>query len=185
MNFKRFKIEGPVLIEPKLFGDERGFFFESFKASLCEREGIPTEFLQDNHSRSSKGVLRGMHFQVPPVPQGKMVRVVRGGVIDVVVDIRKNSSTYGEWMSVELNEENKTIFYVPPGFAHGFLTLQDGTDFLYKVTTEYSPTHELGIHPFDAKLNIPWKSWLDFEFILSKKDNESPVLQNLSSPFSI
>ena len=183
MNFKRFKIEGPVLIEPKVFGDERGFFFESFKSSLFNREGIPTEFLQDNHSRSSKGVLRGMHFQVPPVPQGKMVRVVRGGVMDVVIDIRKNSSTYGEWLSVELNEENKSIFYVPPGFAHGFLTLLDGTDFLYKVTTEYSPVHELGIHPFDSEIKIPWKDWLQEEFILSKKDKESPQLRDFSSPF--
>ena len=183
MNFKRFKIEGPVLIEPKVFGDERGFFFESFKASLFKREGIPTNFLQDNHSRSSKGVLRGMHFQVPPVPQGKMVRVVRGGVVDVVIDIRKNSSTYGEWMSVELNEENKSIFYVPPGFAHGFLTLLDGTDFLYKVTTEYSPVHELGIHPLDSEINIPWNDWLQEEFILSKKDKESPRLRDFSSPF--
>ncbi len=185
MNFKRFKIDGPVLIEPKVFGDERGFFFESFKASLFNREGIPTEFLQDNHSRSSKGVLRGMHFQVPPVPQGKMVRVVRGGVVDVVIDIRKNSSTYGEWLSVELNEENKSIFYVPPGFAHGFLTLLDGTDFLYKVTTEYSPVHELGIHPFDSEIKIPWKDWLQEEFILSKKDKESPQLRDFSSPFVI
>ena len=185
MNFKRFKIQGPVLIEPKVFGDERGFFFESFKSSLFNREGIPTEFLQDNHSRSSKGVLRGMHFQVPPVPQGKMVRVVRGGVVDVVIDIRKNSSTYGEWLSVELNEENKSIFYVPPGFAHGFLTLLDGTDFLYKVTTEYSPVHELGIHPFDSEIKIPWKDWLQEEFILSKKDKESPQLRDFSSPYII
>ena len=185
MNFKRFKIEGPVLIEPKVFGDERGFFIESFKASLCKTEGIPTDFSQDNHSRSSKGVLRGMHFQIPPVPQGKMVRVVRGGVVDVIIDIRKNSSTYGEWLSVELNEENKSIFYVPPGFAHGFLTLLDGTDFLYKVTTEYSPVHELGIHPFDSEIKIPWKDWLQEEFILSKKDKESPQLRDFSSPFVI
>ena len=100
-------------------------------------------------------------------------------------NLSKNSPTYGEWMNVELNEENKFIFYVPPGFAHGFLTLQDDTDFLYKVTTEYSPIHELGINPFDSKLNIPWKSWLDFEFILSKKDNESPLLHNFSTPFII
>jgi dTDP-4-dehydrorhamnose 3,5-epimerase len=126
-----------------------------------------------------------MHFQVPPVPQGKMVRVVRGGVVDVIIDIRKNSSTYGEWLSVELNEENKSIFYVPPGFAHGFLTLLDGTDFLYKVTTEYSPVHELGIHPFDSEIKIPWKDWLQEEFILSKKDKESPQLRDFSSPFVI
>jgi dTDP-4-dehydrorhamnose 3,5-epimerase len=185
MNFKRFKIDGPVLIEPKVFGDERGFFFESFKASLCKSEGIPTDFLQDNHSRSSKSVLRGMHFQIPPFPQGKMVRVIRGGVVDVVIDIRKNSKSFGEWMSVELNEENKSIFYVPPGFAHGFLTLQDETDFLYKVTTEYSPTHELGIHPLDSDMKIPWKDWLQEEFILSQKDKDSPKLRDFISPFTI
>lgn len=183
MNFKRFKIEGPVLIEPKVFGDERGFFFESFKSSICKAEGIPTDFSQDNHSRSSKGVLRGMHFQIPPFSQGKMVRVIRGGVMDVIIDIRKNSPTYGEWMHVELNEDNKLIFYVPPGFAHGFLTLLDRTDFLYKVTNEYSPTHELGIHPLDSELKIPWKDWLDSEFLLSKKDKESPTLVEFTSPF--
>ncbi len=183
MNFKRFKIEGPVLIEPKVFGDDRGFFFESFKSSICKAEGIPTDFSQDNHSRSSKGVLRGMHFQIPPFPQGKMVRVIRGGVVDVIIDIRKNSPTYGEWMHVDLNEDNKSIFYVPPGFAHGFLTLLDRTDFLYKVTNEYSPTHELGIHPLDSELKIPWKDWLDSEFLLSKNDKESPTLVEFTSPF--
>jgi dTDP-4-dehydrorhamnose 3,5-epimerase len=126
-----------------------------------------------------------MHFQIPPVSQGKMVRVIRGGVVDVIIDIRKNSPTYGEWMNVELNEENKSIFYVPPGFAHGFLTLHDGTDFLYKVTTEYSPVHELGIHPLDSEINIPWNDWLQEEFILSKKDKESPRLRDFSSPFVI
>jgi dTDP-4-dehydrorhamnose 3,5-epimerase len=183
MNFKRYELEGLVLIEPKVFGDDRGFFFESFKTSTFQKEGLPVDFLQDNHSRSSKGVLRGLHFQVPPKPQGKLVRVIRGSVIDLVLDIRKNSKTYGKWISEELNEENKKMLYVPPGFAHGFLTLEDRTDFLYKVTEEYSPTLEMGISPFDTDLNIPWKNWLDTEFILSKKDQDSPRLIHFESPF--
>jgi dTDP-4-dehydrorhamnose 3,5-epimerase len=183
MLFKRYELEGLVLIEPKVFGDDRGFFFESFKNSQFQKEGLPTFYYQDNHSRSSKGVLRGLHFQIPPKPQGKLVRVIRGSVIDVVVDIRKNSVTYGKWISEELNEENKKILYVPPGFAHGFLTLEDKTDFLYKVTEEYAPELELGISPFDSDLNIPWQEWLDCEFLLSKKDKESPKLNHFESPF--
>lgn len=129
MQFKKFQIEGPILIEPKVFGDERGFFLETFKASIFEKENIPFQFSQDNHSRSSRGVLRGMHLQIPPYDQGKLVRVVRGKVIDVVVDVRVGSPNYGKWLSVELSEENKNIFWVPPGFAHGFLTLEDKTVF--------------------------------------------------------
>ena len=183
MEFQRYSIPGPVLILPKVFGDERGFFTESFKASSFEKEGLPVHFPQDNHSRSSAGVLRGLHFQMPPVPQGKLVRVVRGSVIDVVVDIRKESPHFGKWISVELNEENKHMFYVPPGFAHGFLTLKDGTDFLYKVTEEYSPQNELGIQCFDSDLSIPWKDWYSGEFILSAKDKTAPDLKNFNSPF--
>lgn len=118
MLFKRFPIEGPVLIEPKVYGDERGFFFETFKSSVFERENIPTHFSQDNHSRSSRGVLRGMHMQIPPYEQGKLVRVVRGKVVDVVIDIRVGSPNYGKWISVELSEENKTSF----GFRPDLLT---------------------------------------------------------------
>lgn len=183
MNFKRFSIAGPVLIEPKVFGDERGFFFESYKDTHFEREGLPTSYKQDNHSRSQKGVLRGLHFQIPPYAQGKLVRVVRGAVMDVIVDIRKNSPSFGKWIAEELNETNKKIFYVPPGFAHGFLTLEDNTDFLYKVTEEYAPDCEKGISPFDLDLMIPWKNWLSYDFILSKKDSEAPGLRDYGSPF--
>ncbi|EMJ93232.1 dTDP-4-dehydrorhamnose 3,5-epimerase [Leptospira alstonii] len=184
MLFKRFPIEGPVLIEPKVYGDERGFFFETFKSSVFERENIPTHFSQDNHSRSSRGVLRGMHMQIPPYEQGKLVRVVRGKVVDVVIDIRVGSPNYGKWISVELSEENKNIFWVPPGFAHGFITLEDKTDFLYKVTSEYNPGKEVGIRWNDPALSIPWKTWLpDGEFILSGRDQETPLFADFKSPF--
>ncbi|EMO53602.1 dTDP-4-dehydrorhamnose 3,5-epimerase [Leptospira noguchii] len=184
MQFKKFPIEGPVLIEPKVFGDERGFFLETFKTSIFEKENIPAHFIQDNHSRSSRGVLRGMHLQVPPYEQGKLVRVVRGRVMDVVVDVRVGSPNYGKWLSVELSEENKNIFWVPPGFAHGFLTLEDKTDFLYKVTQEYNPQNEVGIRWNDPALGIPWKTWLsDSEFIVSQRDQVTPFLADFKSPF--
>ncbi|WML92869.1 dTDP-4-dehydrorhamnose 3,5-epimerase [Leptospira interrogans] len=184
MQFKKFQIEGPVLIEPKVFGDERGFFLETFKASIFEKENIPFQFSQDNHSRSSRGVLRGMHLQIPPYDQGKLVRVVRGKVIDVVVDVRVGSPNYGKWLSVELSEENKNIFWVPPGFAHGFLTLEDKTDFLYKVTGEYSPQNEVGIRWDDPALGIPWKTWLsDSGFIVSQRDQVTPFFADFKSPF--
>ncbi|MBW0434160.1 dTDP-4-dehydrorhamnose 3,5-epimerase [Leptospira yasudae] len=184
MQFKRFPIDGPVLIEPKVFGDERGFFFESFKDSAFKQENIPTDFFQDNHSRSARGVLRGMHMQIPPYEQGKLVRVVRGRVIDVVVDIRVGSPTFAQWVSVELSEENKNIFWVPPGFAHGFITLEDKTDFLYKVTQEYNPKNEVGIRWNDPALGIPWKTWLpDSDFIISQRDQETPLLADFKSPF--
>ncbi|TGL80362.1 dTDP-4-dehydrorhamnose 3,5-epimerase [Leptospira yasudae] len=184
MQFKRFPIDGPVLIEPKVFGDERGFFFESFKDSAFKQENIPTDFFQDNHSRSARGVLRGMHMQIPPYEQGKLVRVVRGRVIDVVIDIRVGSPNFGKWISVELSEENKNIFWVPPGFAHGFVTLEDKTDFLYKVTSEYNPKNEVGIRWNDPALGIPWKTWLpDSDFIISQRDQETPLLADFKSPF--
>ncbi|TGL98131.1 dTDP-4-dehydrorhamnose 3,5-epimerase [Leptospira barantonii] len=184
MQFKRFPIDGPVLIEPKVYGDERGFFFESYKKSAFAQENIPTDFFQDNHSRSAKGVLRGMHMQLPPYEQGKLVRVVKGRVIDVVIDIRVGSPNFGKWISVELSEENKNIFWVPPGFAHGFITLEDKTDFLYKVTSEYNPKNEVGIRWDDPALEIPWKTWLpNADFIVSQRDSETPFLKDFKSPF--
>lgn len=180
---KKYNIPGPILIEPKVFGDERGFL-ESFKASLFEKEGIPSFFPQDNHSRSKRGVLRGLHFQIPPYEQGKLVRVVRGKVFDVAVDIRKGSSYYGQWIGVELSGENKHIFWVPPGFAHGFLVLEDDTDFLYKVTREYSPEHEHGIIYNDPDISIPWQDILKTgDIALSKKDMILPSLKSFTTPF--
>ena len=157
-----------MLIEPKVFGDARGFFFESFnQKAFNEATGLDVQFVQDNHSRSAKGVLRGLHYQMQQ-PQGKLVRVVRGAVFDVAVDIRKSSPTFGKWAGVELTEENNKQFWVPPGFAHGFIVLSDTADFLYKTTEYYAPQHERCIFWKDVELDIRWPS--DIEPVLSVKD---------------
>lgn len=182
MKTQFFPISGPVLILPTVHGDERGFFLESFKASEYSSLGIPSLFQQDNHSKSNKNVLRGLHFQAPPMDQGKLVRVVRGSVLDVAVDIRKNSKTYGHSVSVTLTEKNHEIFWVPSGFAHGFLVLEDNTEFLYKVTNEYSKADEGGILFNDPALKIDWG--IDESLcILSDKDRILPLLKDLVSPF--
>jgi dTDP-4-dehydrorhamnose 3,5-epimerase len=145
-----------LIIEPKVFGDERGFFFESFnQKAFNEATGLKANFVQDNHSRSAKDVLRGLHYQVQQ-PQGKLVRVVRGAVFDVAVDIRKGSPTFGKWVGTELSEENHKQLWVPPGFAHGFLVLSDFADFLYKTTDYYAPQHERSIRWNDDVLAIAW-----------------------------
>jgi dTDP-4-dehydrorhamnose 3,5-epimerase len=156
MNVVKTKLDDCVIIEPKVFGDERGFFLETFQAEryAC-LVGITLPFVQDNHSRSARGVLRGLHFQKTK-PQGKLVRVVRGEVYDVAVDIRKGSATFGEWEGVILSEENKKQFWVPPGFAHGFVVLSDTADFEYKCTDYYDPSDEGSILWSDPDLNIPW-----------------------------
>jgi dTDP-4-dehydrorhamnose 3,5-epimerase len=149
-------VQDVMIIEPKVFGDERGFFLETFQADRYrELAGINLEFVQDNHSRSSKGVLRGLHFQKSN-PQGKLVRVVRGEVFDVAVDIRKNSPTFGKWAGVILSEENKKQFWVPPGLAHGFVTLSDTADFEYKCTDYYDPTDEGCLMWNDSDIGIDW-----------------------------
>jgi dTDP-4-dehydrorhamnose 3,5-epimerase len=156
MKISHSKLKGCVIIEPHVFGDERGFFLETFQAARYEQEaGIDLPFVQDNHSRSLRGVLRGLHFQKTK-PQGKLVRVVRGEVYDVAVDIRKGSTTFGEWESVILSEGNKKQFWVPPGFAHGFVVLSDTADFEYKCTDYYDPSDEGSILWSDSDLNIPW-----------------------------
>jgi len=150
------KLQGCVVIEPKIFGDDRGFFLETFQASRYAQDaGINLPFVQDNYSRSAKGVLRGLHFQMRK-PQGKLVRVVKGMVYDVAVDIRNGSSTYGEWEAVLLSEENKKQFWIPPGFAHGFMVMSDVADFEYKCTDYYDPGQEGCIIWNDEELNIPW-----------------------------
>lgn len=150
------KVDGAVIIEPKVFGDDRGFFLETFQAERYrELVGIDHEFVQDNHSRSSKGVLRGLHFQKTK-PQGKLVRVVRGEVFDVVVDIRKGSPTFGAWAGVILSEENKKQLWVPPGLAHGFVTLSDTADFEYKCTDYYDPSDEGCLRWNDPHIGIEW-----------------------------
>lgn len=144
------------IIEPKVFGDSRGFFYESFnQRTFTEVTGVDADFVQDNHSRSSKGVLRGLHYQIQQ-PQGKLVRVVRGAVFDVAVDIRKSSPTFGRWVGVELTEDNHRQLWIPPGLAHGFLVLSESADFLYKTTDYYAPQHERCLLWNDASIDIHW-----------------------------
>lgn len=155
MNVIECNIPGPLILEPRVFGDDRGFFMESWNAEAFAKAGLDLTFVQDNHSRSQKGVLRGMHFQNPG-PQGKLVRVVRGAVFDAVVDLRRSSPTFGKWTGVTLSAENKRMFWVPEGFAHGFLTLEDDTDFLYKCTAPYAPEHEASLAWDDPTVGIEW-----------------------------
>ena len=156
MNVVETKLKGCVIIEPEVFGDDRGFFLETFQRErYADLGGVSLPFVQDNHSRSSRGVLRGLHFQKSK-PQGKLVRVVRGEVYDVAVDIRSDSPTFGQWEAVVLSEENKTQFWVPPGCAHGFLVLSDIADFEYKCTDYYDPSDEGSLLWDDPDLNIPW-----------------------------
>ncbi|MDQ0587779.1 dTDP-4-dehydrorhamnose 3,5-epimerase [Variovorax paradoxus] len=158
-----------LIIEPKVFGDARGFFYESFNGkAFDEAVGRHVEFVQDNHSRSAKGVLRGLHYQIQQ-PQGKLVRVVRGAVFDVAVDIRKSSPTFGKWVGAELREDNHKQLWVPPGFAHGFLVLSETADFLYKTTDYYAPAFERSIKWNDAQLAIDWPG-VGTELKLSAKD---------------
>lgn len=172
-------IQGPVIIEPSVFGDDRGFFMESWSAAKFAEAGLDIDFVQDNHSRSQKGVLRGMHFQNPG-PQGKLVRVVNGAVFDVAVDLRRSSPTFGKWAGVELSSENKRMFWVPQGFAHGFLTLEDNTDFLYKCDAPYAPQSEHSLAWDDPDVGIEWP--LDgITPQLSAKDLEGQSLADVSA----
>ena len=166
-----------LIIEPKVFGDDRGFFFESFNQKVFDAAiGRHVEFVQDNHSRSAKGVLRGLHYQIQQ-PQGKLVRVVRGAVFDVAVDIRKSSPTFGQWVGIELSEDNHKQFWVPAGFAHAFLVLSDTADFLYKTTEFYAPEHERCIVWNDPALAIAWPD-IGISPKLSVKDAEGAALPN-------
>jgi dTDP-4-dehydrorhamnose 3,5-epimerase len=157
MEFERLNIAEVILFKPKIFKDERGFFFESFKTPIFkEATGLDLNFLQDNHSQSVKGVLRGLHYQLPPHAQGKLVRVTRGEVYDVAVDIRRSSPTFGKYVGAKLSDQNHHQLWVPPGFAHGFITLSDTADFLYKTTDIYHPGSERSIRYDDPTLNITW-----------------------------
>lgn len=157
MNVIDTEIPDVKIFEPKVFGDERGFFFESFNQNLFEAAvGRKVEFVQDNHSKSVKGVLRGLHYQLPPMAQGKLVRVVQGEVFDVAVDIRKSSPTFGKWVGVHLSAQNKRQLWIPEGFAHGFLTLSETAEFVYKTTNFYSQVHEGAIIWNDNDLSITW-----------------------------
>lgn len=157
MNVQRLDIDGLMVFEPRVFTDERGAFFESFnEAKFREATGFTGGFVQDNHSISHKGVLRGLHYQLPPHAQGKLVRVVVGAVFDVAVDIREGSPTFGRWAGVELSAMNRKQFWIPAGFAHGFLALEDGTEFLYKTTDFWNAASERSIHWNDRKVGVEW-----------------------------
>lgn len=172
-------IKGLVVITPEVFEDERGCFFESYNKEKFEKLGLPTEFIQDNQSISNKGVLRGMHFQKPPYAQGKLIRVVKGKALDVAVDLRKNSSTYKKWFSIVLDEKNKKMVYIPEGFAHGFLVLEDNTIFQYKCTAPYNKESESGIIWNDSEIGINWQLSEHGinQPIVSEKDKELPLFK--------
>ncbi|HPE56315.1 MAG TPA: dTDP-4-dehydrorhamnose 3,5-epimerase [Bacteroidales bacterium] len=180
MKLIKTEIEGLLIIEPTVFADQRGYFFESFRLDKLQEFGVQEKFVQDNESKSQKNVLRGLHFQRYPFAQGKLVKVVKGGVLDVAVDIRKDSPTYGKWFSHELNENNKTMLWIPPGFAHGFLTLRDDTIFQYKCTNYYDKASEGSIRWNDPDINILWNVENP---IVSEKDQQAPFLKDFISPF--
>jgi dTDP-4-dehydrorhamnose 3,5-epimerase len=166
-----------VLLEPRVFGDERGFFFESYNQRVFEEAiGRKVSFVQDNHSKSQKGVLRGLHYQLPPRAQGKLVRVVQGEVFDVAVDLRKSSPTFGQWVGAILSAENKHQMWIPEGFAHGFVTLSENAEFLYKTTDYYAPEQERCIRWDDSTINVIWP--LADPPILSSKDKEGRPIKN-------
>ncbi len=180
MEIIKTSIEGLLIIKPDVFRDERGYFFESYNKERFAKEGLTMDFVQDNESKSSKGVLRGLHFQKPPYTQGKLVRVVKGSVMDVAVDLRKDSPTYGKWESVILSEDNKLQFWIPEGFAHGFVTLEDETVFNYKCTNIYNKESEGSLLWNDPDIDIDWNIENP---ILSEKDKISPLFKNFETPF--
>ena len=185
MEIIKTNIEGVLIIEPKVFGDSRGYFFESFNAKVFrEKTGLDITFVQDNESMSSYGVMRGLHFQRPPYTQSKLVRCVRGKVLDVAVDIRKGSPTYGQHVAVELTEENHRQFFVPKGFAHGFAVLSETAVFQYKCDNFYAPQADGGISILDESLGIDWRIPAD-KAVLSDKDTRHPLLKDFDTPFTI
>lgn len=185
INIIKTDIEGVLIIEPKVFGDARGYFLESFNAKeFAEKTGLNIDFVQDNESMSSYGVMRGLHFQNPPYTQSKLVRCVKGAVLDVAVDIRKGSPTYGQHVAVELSEDNHRQFFVPRGFAHGFAVLSEKAVFQYKCDNFYAPQADGGISILDDSLGIDWKIPTD-KALLSEKDTKHAILRDFDSPFDI
>jgi dTDP-4-dehydrorhamnose 3,5-epimerase len=178
--FKRMNISDVILIKPAVFKDERGFFIESYKYSEFSKHGIKEHFVQDNHSRSTQGVLRGLHYQKNPSAQGKLVRCISGEIFDVAVDIRKSSPSYGKWAGAVLSGENMDMLYIPPGFAHGFLVLSETADLLYKTTEEYSPANDRGIFWNDPFIDIKWSVECP---IVSEKDKHLPLLKDGDNNF--
>jgi dTDP-4-dehydrorhamnose 3,5-epimerase len=183
MKFIKTEISDVYIIEPSVFGDNRGYFLESFNLEKFEENVYPIKFVQDNESKSSKGVLRGLHFQKPPFDQAKLVRCIEGSVLDVAVDIRKGSPTYGKHVAIELTGENKRQLFVPRGFAHGFLVLSDSATFAYKVDNTYAPEFDAGIRWNDKKLNIQW-GLEESEVLVSAKDAELPFFLEFETPFT-
>ncbi len=175
--FERLKIEDLILVRPKVFGDNRGFFAECYKKSDFALNGINVDFVQDNHSKSSKGVLRGLHYQQSPCSQAKLIKCIKGQIYDVAVDIRPDSKSFGKYVKVELSEDNKCMLYIPEGFAHGFVVLSDEAELIYKTSAEYAPEYDNGIRWDDKNLNIDWG--IDFEPVLSEKDKKLPYLKEL------
>lgn len=176
MDFERTAIPDVVLVRPKVFGDARGYFLESWEEGKFARGGIPAKFVQDNHSHSGRHILRGLHYQIEQ-PQGKLVRVVTGTVFDAAVDIRRSSPTFGKWVGVELSQENHHILWIPPGFAHGYLVLSDSADFLYKVTDYWAPQHERAIRWDDPEIGVKWPLPAGVKPVLSEKDRAAAPLR--------
>lgn len=176
--FEKQKIEDVILVKPKFFGDNRGFFMETYKKSEFFKNGIQEEFVQDNHSKSTTHVLRGLHYQAKPYGQAKLVRCLKGKIYDVAVDIRKSSKTFGQYVKVELSEENKHMLFIPDGFAHGFVALTEDVELLYKTSGEYAPNADRGLIWNDEDLNIDWE--INFEPILSEKDKVQPKFKDIN-----
>ena len=179
-SFKKLEIPDVILVTPKIFPDDRGFFFENFQKSTFSTNGIDKQFVQDNISHSTKGILRGLHYQKNPTAQAKLLTIIKGEIFDVAVDIRKNSPTYGKWVGEILSENNHNSLYIPEGFAHGFCVLSEEADVFYKVTQEYSPQDECGIIWNDPTLNI---SWPITNPIISDQDKNLPTIENCENNF--
>jgi len=175
-SFTELPLPGLILVEPKIYHDDRGFFIEEFKESAFTKAGITDRFVQDNHSCSSRGVLRGLHFQLPPFAQAKLVRVIKGAIWDVVVDIRPDSSTYLKWYNVELSAENRLMIYVPVGFAHGFYTMSEEAELIYKCSAEYDKASESGLRWNDPDLGITWPKG---DYVVSEKDARLPFVKDM------
>ncbi|MEQ7798583.1 dTDP-4-dehydrorhamnose 3,5-epimerase [Pedobacter sp. ASV1-7] len=184
MQITKTPLDGLLIIEPKVWKDNRGYFYESYSAKLYAEAGIDVTFVQDNQSFSQRGALRGLHAQSMPYEQGKLVRVLQGAVLDVAIDIRKESPTYGQHFDIELSAENHKQLWVPPGFLHGFLTLEDQTIFTYKVSNYYDKNSEIGVMWDDSDLNIQWTKYMpESEFLLSDKDLALDKFKDFKSPF--
>ncbi|MDD5083557.1 MAG: dTDP-4-dehydrorhamnose 3,5-epimerase [Candidatus Moranbacteria bacterium] len=182
MEVSKTDLEGVLIIEPRVFADDRGFFMETYNRDRYVQSGIAEVFIQDNVSVSKKGTLRGLHYQAPPFAQGKLIQVVRGSVLDVAVDVRFGSPTFGKHVSIELSAENKKQFFIPAGFAHGFVALEDDTIFSYKCTNLYSPECDRGVLWSDAQIGIDWP-FPESELLISEKDRKQPLLKDIAEEF--